>query len=125
VQFALEEYAAELGHMAGQPPEEVVAALRRGSVGFARGQSQYRGVTKHHDQGKWEARIGGQRVDRNKYIYLGTFASPEGAARAYDRAAVKFQGKKVRGGCLTRGGWGAVGGRWGPLGSRRARGGGA
>lgn len=37
----------------------------------ARGQSQYRGVTRHHQQGRWEARIG--RVHGNKYMYLGTF----------------------------------------------------
>lgn len=61
---------------------------------WCRGQSQYRGVTKHHHQGKWEARIG--RVDGNKYMYLGTFDSAEDAARAYDRAAVKFRGRKVR-----------------------------
>lgn len=58
-----------------------------------RGASQYRGVTKHHQHGKWEARIG--RVDGSKYLYLGTFESAEEAARAYDRAAVKFRGRKV------------------------------
>ena len=31
----------------------------------------YRGVTRHHQQGRWEARIG--RVRGNKYLYLGTF----------------------------------------------------
>ena len=36
-----------------------------------RGQSKYRGVTRHHQQGRWEARIG--RVRGNKYLYLGTF----------------------------------------------------
>ena len=36
-----------------------------------RGQSQYRGVTRHHQAGRWEARIG--RVRGNKYLYLGTF----------------------------------------------------
>ena len=56
--------------------------------------SQYRGVTRHHQHGKWEARIG--RVDGSKYLYLGTFDAAEDAARAYDRAAVKFRGRKVR-----------------------------
>ena len=50
-------------------------------------------MTKHHQHGKWEARIG--RVDGSKYLYLGTFESAEEAARAYDRAAVKFRGRKV------------------------------
>jgi hypothetical protein len=46
--------------------EEVVAWLRRHSSGFSRGASQFRGVTKHHQHGKWEARIG--RVDGNRYL---------------------------------------------------------
>lgn len=50
-------------------------------------------MTKHHQHGKWEARIG--RVDGSKYLYLGTFENAEEAARAYDRAAVKFRGRKV------------------------------
>ena len=39
--------------------------------GACRGQSQFRGVTRHHQAGRWEARIG--RVRGNKYVYLGTF----------------------------------------------------
>jgi hypothetical protein len=93
MQFPLAEYAAFLADNTGKSPEEVVATLRRGSVGFARGRSQHRGVTKHHQAGKWEARIG--RVEGNKYLYLGTYDSAEEAARAYDRAAVKFRGAKA------------------------------
>lgn len=76
---------------------------------LCRGASQYRGVTKHHQHGKWEARIG--RVDGSKYLYLGTFESAEEAARAYDRAAVKFRGRKVPGGLRDVGAAGA--GWWG------------
>jgi hypothetical protein len=38
--------------------DEVIASLRRSSTGFSRGSSKYRGVTRHHPYGKWEARIG-------------------------------------------------------------------
>lgn len=73
-----------------------IAALRiarKVAFSFCRGHSKYRGVTRHHKQGKWEARIG--RVKGSKYLYLGTYSSQEEAARAYDEAALKFRGEKV------------------------------
>lgn len=32
------------------------------------------------------------RIDGNKYLYLGTYSTPEAAAKAYDRAIVKYKG---------------------------------
>jgi hypothetical protein len=96
-QFPLDEYADFLESIHDKTPEEVVANLRRGSVGFSRGRSQYRGVTKPHatkaGSNKWEARMG--RIDGNKYLYLGTYSTPEAAAKAYDRAIVKYKGLKA------------------------------
>ncbi|PIA53275.1 hypothetical protein AQUCO_00900095v1 [Aquilegia coerulea] len=61
-----------------------------GSSGFSRGISKYRGVARHHHNGRWEARIG--RVHGNKYLYLGTYCTQEEAAIAYDLAAIEYRG---------------------------------
>ncbi|MCL7046116.1 hypothetical protein MKW94_030294 [Papaver nudicaule] len=70
--------------------EEYLASLRRKSSGFSRGVSKYRGVARHHHNGRWEARIG--RVFGNKYLYLGTYSTQEEAAHANDIAAIEYRG---------------------------------
>ncbi|KAJ8773914.1 hypothetical protein K2173_009345 [Erythroxylum novogranatense] len=88
--FPLSTYENELKEMEGQTKEEYIGSLRRRSSGFSRGVSKYRGVARHHHNGRWEARIG--RVFGNKYLYLGTYATQEEAATAYDMAAVEYRG---------------------------------
>ncbi|XP_061964048.1 AP2-like ethylene-responsive transcription factor At1g79700 [Populus nigra] len=66
--FPLSTYQNQLKEMEGRSREEYIGSLRRKS---SRGVSKYRGVSRHHHNGGWEARIG--RV----------FATQEEAAAAY------------------------------------------
>ncbi|WRX14346.1 AP2/ERF domain - like 10 [Theobroma cacao] len=84
------DYEKEIEIMKAVTKEEYLASLRRRSSGFSRGVSRYRGVARHHHNGRWEARIG--RVFGNKYLYLGTYGTQEEAAHAYDIAAIEYRG---------------------------------
>ncbi|KAF8751276.1 hypothetical protein HU200_012153 [Digitaria exilis] len=88
--FPLESYRHEHERMQRMTREAYLATLRRGSSSFSRGASVYRGVSRHHYNGRWEARIG--YANAKKYLYLGVFGTQEEAARAYDLAAVELRG---------------------------------
>ncbi|GLJ42087.1 hypothetical protein SUGI_0871560 [Cryptomeria japonica] len=91
--FPIKIYEGELKEMKNMSKKGYIHFLRRTSTSLSSGRSAYRGVTRSHKDGGWQARFG--RFDGNKDLHLGTFNTQEEAAEAYDMATIKLRGEKA------------------------------
>ncbi|KAF9677561.1 hypothetical protein SADUNF_Sadunf08G0120600 [Salix dunnii] len=69
--FQESDYEKEIEMMKTVTKEEYLASIRRRSSGFSRGISKYRGVARHHQNGRWEAREGDwKQVSLSWHLHL-------------------------------------------------------
>ncbi|KAG1677931.1 hypothetical protein FOA52_001349 [Chlamydomonas sp. UWO 241] len=94
--FPLTDYDQELPQLKKMTRDEVVLHVRRGSSGFSKGASKYRGVCKgkvdRSGRRRWQTRI---RSVRGRDYNMGTYDAEEEATRVHNFAALSVIGKQA------------------------------
>jgi len=86
--FALSDYINADGSVKTEVGSATQASKSQREDECSRGHKSYRGVYHSGTYGRWKARI----VVKGHKIHLGTFASAEDAARAWDLKALEYRG---------------------------------
>ncbi|CAL8465592.1 g5128 [Coccomyxa elongata] len=92
INFPLGQYADVTTELQFLSQDEVISWVRRRSNAFARGKSQFRGVSGR--QGRWETRIGSFGGLKN--VSFGVHEDEEVAGRMYDRAMILQKGRSAK-----------------------------